>query len=128
VSDNSNLPPVVLVRRSELASIRLRHIASTIDLSLSVPEGAAAAPLADALTGYTEWGTTRRGVELYVCWTWGMLRNSLVVLSPAALSANIQLTDGGKTLPFLLNRAHILGWVESLPWREKVKEAVFPSA
>ena len=121
----SVLPPLVFLSRADLEPFVLHHIASGLDSSLTVPEGSHAEPPSDAVAGFTEWGARRRGLELYVCWNWAVLQSSLMVLNPAALRANIQLMEGAAAVPALLNRAYLHEWIESLPWRDKVKEVVF---
>lgn len=120
----SNLPPVVFLSRSELEAICLRHIASGVDLSLAFPARIGGTPAIGALAGYTEWGATRESEQLCVCWSWGVLQSSLVVLNPGALKANIQLMEGSVVVPLLLNRVYLYEWIESLPWRETVREVV----
>ena len=119
-------PSFVRMRRSELAAVCLQHIVSGIDLSLAMTESSGAAPAhAGVLAGYTHWGGTWRDLDVYVRWNWGISRTLLFVLNPAAIKANIQLLDdGGCTESFLLSRAHLLEWIETLPWKDEVRDII----
>jgi hypothetical protein len=130
------LPSVICLRRTELAAVCLRHIASGLDLSLAAAElspaaagrGGSSAP-PGAVSGYTQWGATWREQEILVRWNWGRSQDLIFVLNPAAIRANILLldeTDDAES--FLLSRAQLLEWIESFDWREPVCELIARSA
>ncbi len=103
----------------------MQHIASGIDSSLTVTEWSGTVADADTLAGYTEWGATWHGEEVYLFWNWGISQDVLYVLNPAAIKANIQLFDDDCTVAsFLLNRAHLFKWIETLAWRDTVRAVI----
>lgn len=120
-----NLRPFVRIRRSELATVSLQHVASGIDLSLAATEWSGTPAQTGILAGYTEWRATWHALEVSVSWSWGSSQALLFVLNPAGIKANIQLLDdAGNVESFLLSRAHLLEWIEALPWRDTLRDLI----
>jgi hypothetical protein len=115
---------VVRIPKSALAAISLYHVATAIDLSLAVPEGIVNVPAANTLAGYTEWDGVWHGEAIYASWDWSLVLNSLVVINPQRLRTNIQLEEHGSDESLPLNRARILEWLDSRPWRDTVCAAI----
>ena len=109
-----------------MAAVCLRHVASGIDLSVAATGSSGVPAQPDGmLAGYTQWGTTWQALELHVRWNWGISQDLLFVLNPAGIKANIQLLDdAGRVESFLLSRAHLFEWIESLPWRDTLRSVI----
>jgi hypothetical protein len=118
------LRPLVRIPMSALPAIRLHHVASVIDPSLAVPEGVDHVPVANTLAGYTEWEGAWRGNALYASWDWSVVLGALVLISPHKVLTNIKLAEYDSEESSLLNRAHVLEWLDSLAWRDAVRAAI----
>jgi hypothetical protein len=115
---------MVRIPKSDLRNLRLRHSASAVDLSLSVPEGVAPPSELHSLSGYTRWVGLWSDATVHASWNWGVLLESLVIISPHELKTNIRLAEDGVDLSVLLNKACLLEWIESLAWRDPVWETI----
>jgi len=111
---------MVRILKSDLPTLRLRHAASAIDRSLSVPDGVAPPTELLSLSGYTCWVGLWSDATVHASWNWGVLLQSLVIISPHKLDTNIQLAENGMDLSVLLNKSCLLEWIESLAWRDPV--------
>jgi hypothetical protein len=118
------LPPIVEVPGSALGALCLCHLRTVIDPSLVVAPTAASPSAAGTLAGYTEWSARWRATEVYVSWKWAVLRETLIVLDPAALRTNILVTEEGRAVAPFQNIAYIFEWIETMPWRFAVGEVI----
>lgn len=113
------------VRRPELGTISVVHLASGIDMSIAVPAGVETGPAAGIVTGFTEWAGDWRGTPITVGWDWGVIAGQIIVLNPAEIRTNVRLVmDDGSLASAMLTRVHLLPWIESLPWRATIMELV----
>jgi hypothetical protein len=111
---------MVRILKSDLPTLRLRHSASAVDRSLSVPQGVAPPSDLPSLSGYTRWVGLWSDATVHASWNWGVLLESLVIISPHELNTNIRLAENGIDLSVVLNKACLLEWIESLAWRDPV--------
>lgn len=105
----------VRISTSALPGIRLRHLVSEKDPTISVggdDKGTI------TLTGHTEWTGEWRGQTLSIGWDWGVLRGSIMLVNPKEIRTNILLIgpDGRPERPQAA-RVHFLQWLEQVPWR-----------
>lgn len=114
-----NADGYVRITTTELLSVRLTHLISEKDLTILVPGDEDGT----TITGITEWVGAHRNMPLSVGWDWGILQQTIVLLSPNEIRTNIQIVsaDGRPELPAIA-KVRLLHWIETLPWREAIEE------
>jgi len=106
----------VRIPTSELSEVRLHHLTSEKDFTISVRDDEHTGP---SVTGFTEWAGTWRGSTLSLGWDWGVIQRVIVLLNPNEIRTNIQLVGAdGRPVPAPRARIHFMDWIETLPWRE----------
>ena len=112
----------IRIPTSALPDIELRHLLSERDESIASADGSHSKATA---TGYTEWVGTWKGAVLSVGWDWAVIRDLVVLLNPSEIRTNIRLvSETDEDEPPMLEKIHILHWIESIPWREEVIQNV----
>lgn len=116
------LLPGAYVPGAALRSLALQHVRTVIDPSVAVMPADPHAP--GTLAGYTGWAAPWGTTQAWVSWRWAQWRGTLIVLTPAALSTNIVVMEGGGALAPVLGNLHIFERIETLPWREVVGRVI----
>lgn len=109
----------VRLPQSALLTLQIHHAASALDLSIAVAKNVATRMDNDEIAGCTEWVGAWHDRQFYVGWDWCVVRDVIAVLDPVEIRTNIQVIgEHGDIESPLVNRIHILEWIEVLPWRE----------
>ena len=107
-----------------LGELEFEHLHSAHDEAVldDVPTGRSGAQWA----GSTEWQGQRASAPVSLAWDWVVLADGEVrVLSVVAPRTNMQVIDPkGYDLPHAEAVPHLLGLIESLPWRTKVLQTL----
>lgn len=108
-----------------LCDLEFEHLHSAHDEAVldDVPAGRGAGT---QWAGSTEWQGLRASGPVSLAWDWVVLADGEVrVLSAVAPRTNMQVIDPkGYDLPQSQALPHLLGLIESLPWRAKVLHAL----
>jgi Domain of unknown function (DUF4902) len=110
----------VYIPTSQLASLRLEHLYSTIAPAITTI-GSRALVDTPTSTGYTEWSGAWCDAQVFLGWQWGRMRNALVILSPENIRTNVVLLRvGGEPVSTRLAPAYFLEHIETLCWQDRV--------
>jgi hypothetical protein len=105
------------IAETDLQRVQLEHLASAIDMSISLPEALVAS--GDVITGYTEWIGRWQHRGLSIGWDWAFVNKGILLIHAEAIRSNIRIigTDGVPATAAHM-RAHLAAWLETLPWRD----------
>lgn len=119
--DDSSSDGYVRIPASILPGIPMQHLVSECDPTVAI----SGSEHTDAVTGYTEWTGSWESHTLTLGWDWAVVRNCIALINPYEIRTNIKLTfDDGRPESSLRASAHLLSWIETLPWREAVSSCL----
>jgi hypothetical protein len=102
-----------------LQQIRLNHVFSDLDQSITTPT----LPANQGLTGYTEWAGEWDGTPVSVGWDWAVVRGSIMLVNPMEIRTNIRiLSPNGDIESSMRTRIQLQEWIEGLSWRAPIEE------
>jgi hypothetical protein len=114
----------VQLLETELPGMRLEHLTSAIDMSISLPETVVCS--SEVITGYTEWVGRWHEQGVSIGWDWAFIEERIVLIHPDEIRSNVQVL-GTNGVPVSASRARmkLAAWLETLPWRDgAVRELV----
>ncbi len=108
----------VRIPEAELTTIRLEHLTSAIDMSISLPEEISRVST-ETVSGYTEWVAAWRGDQISVGWDWAFFREQLILIHPQEIRSNVRLISAsGLAMSPAQTCVRLASWLETLPWGE----------